>query len=272
MPRKPLLLSILFCLVFTLLFMALVFVKTMFPVLPERWMHAIVGTLAAIATTIIFLRWQKQRWPDIGLQPDSQTLLRFFKGMVLGLLVMGGLAFGVMRIAAVEIVPNPESSVGHFLVSSLYLLPLAYLEELGFRGFPLETLRHKTSPWISIGLTSLLFALYHVAGGWSWSSAFYGPFVWGLIFGVCALQSKGIAMPTGWHYAGNLTTAAISATANPQSIWLMRETSATEASKSSAWITLGPILVLLVIALSWITVYARRVKDGGRLQRSSSPA
>ena len=270
--RKPILQSILFAAVFTLLFMGLAFVKAMFPVLPERWMHAVMGTVAAVVTTVVFLRWQGLRWSDIHLRMDRATPLRFGIGMALGLLVMGSLAFGVMRIAAVELVPNPDSSVGHFLLSSLYLLPLAYLEELAFRGFPLEVLRGRTNTWLALGLTSLLFALYHVASGWSWASAFYGPFIWGLIFGVAALQYKGIAMPTGWHYAGNLATSAIGASANPQSIWLMQETPATEAAKSSIWITLGPVLVLLIIAVAWISVYQRREGDGGRLQRSSSPA
>ncbi len=221
-------------------------------------MHAVCGIAAGLLTTFIFLRWQRMHWADIGLLPDGRTALLFFSGMALGLLVMGTLAFGVLHIAAVDIIPNPQSSIRHFILSSLYLLPLAFLEELGFRGYPLAIHRGRTSPWISIGLTSLLFALYHVAGGWSWSSAFYGPFAWGLIFGVCALQSKGIAMPTGWHYAGNLATAAIAGEANTQSIWLMQETAATASNKQSIWISLGPVLVLLVIALVWISRFSRK--------------
>jgi hypothetical protein len=72
------------------------------------------------------------------------------------------------------------------------------------------------------------------------------------------MQSKGIAMPTGWHYAGNLVTAAIAGEANTQSVWLMQETSATAANRQSIWISLGPVLVLLIIALVWIGHFSRK--------------
>jgi len=71
---------------------------------------------------------------------------------------------------------------------------------------------------LSLVITSVLFALYHVAGGWSMQAAFLGP----AIFGLAAIISRGIAMATGMHYAVNLTTTAFGNSNNNVSIWLLK--------------------------------------------------
>jgi membrane protease YdiL (CAAX protease family) len=105
----------------------------------------------------------------------------------------------------------------------------------------------------------VLFALYHVVNGWTISSSFYGPAVWGLIYGLAAIYSKGIAMPTGIHYAANLTTSSLGEKNTTASIWTVEQpNSATAKYGGFDWATILPSLALLVFAIICIELYIRR--------------
>ena len=53
-------------------------------------------------------------------------------------------------------------------------------------------------------MTSLAFVGYHIIQGWDVQTAFLGPGIWAFVFGLGAVWSKGIALPTGIHVALNL--------------------------------------------------------------------
>jgi hypothetical protein len=97
--------------------------------------------------------------------------------------------------------------------------------------------------------------LYHIANGWTIASSFYGPGVWGLIFGLAAVYSKGIAMPTGIHYALNLTTSAFGDSNNNVSIWLLKNPSPAAPGQTISFILSMAVLVLAVFSIEF---YMRR--------------
>ena len=117
---------------------------------------------------------------------------------------------------------------------------------------------------LSIIITSILFALYHIANGWTVASSFYGPGVWGLVFGLAAIYSKGIAMPTGIHYAANLTTSAFGAANNTVSFWILQVKPGSTTSQNGGidWAAILPALALLVFAIICMELYIRRKKVG----------
>lgn len=255
--------SVLFCVVFTGLFVFFSFAKNLIPHNFERLTYGIIGTLAAFLTTFLFLKFDRKRFSDIGLSFERKTIVKFFTGVALGVIIMGILAASVLYFTHVKIYTNPNSNFLHFLLLTLPLIPLAFMEELGFRAYPLEILKNTVGIRLSIIITSILFGLYHIANGWTIASSFYGPAVWGLLFGLAAIYSKGIAMPTGIHYAANLTTSAFGEANNNVSLWTVKQiNTSTMKSGGVDWETILPALALLVFSIICLELYMRRKSTG----------
>lgn len=252
----------LFCIVFTGLLVVFSIAKGFIPNNFERVSHGIIGTVTALLTTALFLKIDKKTFSDIGLTFERKTILRFFIGVAAGIVIMGLMVMSVLYFSGMTVQVNPNSNGLHFLLSTLPLIILALFEELGFRAYPLEILKDKVGIRLSIIIISILFAVYHIANGWTVAMSFYGPGIWGLFFGIAAIYSKGIAMPTGLHYAANLTTSAFGAPNNPLSIWVV-EASDTSGLKYLGidWTTILPNLVLLILAIICIEMYMRRKND-----------
>ena len=256
---KSIIKAVLFCVVFIGLFVVVSFAKDFIPKDFERVAHGIMGTLVAFFTTMLFLKFDRKQFSDIGLTFERNTVVKFFGGVIVGVVIMGLLATSVMYFTNVGIKVNPRSNLLHFLLSTAPLLPLAFMEELGFRAYPLEILKDKVGIRLSIIITSVLFGLSHFAKGSSIAGSFYGPAVWGLIYGLAAIYSKGIALPTGIHYAANLTTSAFGSAGNTVSIWTIKQSnSPTEKYQGIDWATILPTLALLVFAIICIELYMRQ--------------
>ncbi|MBL0270178.1 MAG: CPBP family intramembrane metalloprotease [Chitinophagaceae bacterium] len=69
---------------------------------------------------------------------------------------------------------------------------------------------------------AILFGAYHLANGWTLQNAFLGAGVWGIIFGLAAYRSGGIALPTGLHYAVNMTTSAFGISSGSYHLWVLK--------------------------------------------------
>ncbi len=256
-PTKPILEATLFCFVFTGLFILFSFAKSFVPAEYERAAHGIVGTLVALLSTYIFLKVDKKSFSDIGLRFENNTLQKFVVGVLLGLVLMGVLTFAAITMGGFRMESNTNSSVLSFLLLTAPLIPLAFMEELGFRAYPLVLLQDKAGARVAILVTSVLFALYHVANGWALQNAFLGAGVWGLIYGAAAVYGKGIALPTGLHYAANLCTSAFGINAEGSNLWILTSAdgSSLETYQSSTLEILLPqisLLVLGIAALEWV--------------------
>ena len=83
-------------------------------------------------------------------------------------------------------------------------------------------------------ITAFAFALYHASMGWSFYIAFTGPFVWSFVFGLAALRSKGIAMPSGIHISVNILQNIIGLHGNKALLLIV---SFPESSQRAAWLT-----------------------------------
>jgi uncharacterized protein len=245
--------------------MAFSLVKGFLPNRFERLAHGIIGTLAAILTTVLFLRLDKKRFSDIGLIVERTTIIKFIAGIIAGVVIMSVLAMGVIYFSNLTVQVNPGTNVWYFFLMTSPLILLAFMEELGFRAYPLQILKDKIGIRTSVIITSLLFALYHIVNGWSIASIFLGPAVWGLVFGLAAIYSRGIAMPTGIHYAANLTTSALGAKNTVVSIWTVNQanTSATKYQRTD-WSMILPALALFIFAILCIELYMRRKTTANR--------
>jgi membrane protease YdiL (CAAX protease family) len=257
--------AVLFCIVFTGLLVVLSFTKLFFSDKFERITHGIAGTIAAVLTTYLFLQFDKKTFTDIGLKFEKTSLKNFLSGILAGIVLMGILSFSVIFFSDFKVETNSNSNMLNFLFLTLPLIPLAFMEEVGFRAYPLVILKDKTGIRNSIIITSILFALYHVANGWTIQNSFLGAGVWGIIYGLAAIYSNGIAMPTGMHYAANLTTAAFGISNDSFNIWVLKQANGTslENYQSSQLTILIPqisVLLLGIICMEW---YLRKKNTPG---------
>ena len=252
--------AILFCAIFTLLLIALSFLKSMAPPQWERWLHGIGGTVAALLTTLLFLKAERKKFADIGFSFQRTTLKNFFTGLAIGIVLMGLLSGLVIVVSGFSIVANPKSSITGFLLLSAPLILMAYMEEVAFRGYPFVLLKEKFSLRQSILISTLLFALYHIANGWSLQTSLFGPGSWGILFAITAIHAKGISMPSGMHYGVNLTTAAFGISDSSFNRWVLKQGNgeSLENYQASPVETLIPQAAMLVFAILAMELYLRK--------------
>ena len=252
--------AVVFCVAFTGLFITFSFSKILIPDRFERFAHGIVGTTAALLTTYLFLRLDKKSFVDIGLKFETTSLKKFFWGLLIGIALMGLLTLSVILFSDFKVEVNTNSNILNFLFWTLPLIPLAFMEEVGFRGYPLTILNEKLGARYSIIITSILFALYHIANGWTIQNSLLGAGVWGIIYGLAAVYSNGISMPTGLHYAANLTTSAFGISNDSFNIWVLKQNNGTtlENYQNSDLTTLLPQISLLAFGVICMEWYVRR--------------
>ncbi|KOY86702.1 hypothetical protein AD998_11590 [bacterium 336/3] len=257
---KYILKATLFCIVFTGIFIFFSFFKSLTPEKFERLAHGTLGTIAAFLTTLLFIKFDEKSFTDIGLTFEKSTLIKFFIGFLLGIGIMGLSVLYVIYFSDFKIDSNTNSNIFNFLFWTLPLIPLAFMEEVGFRAYPLSILKNKIGIRNSIVITSILFALYHIANGWTIQNSFLGAGVWGILYGLVAIYSEGISMPTGLHYAANLTTSAFGISNNSFNIWTLRQKNgdSLENYQSSELMTLIPQLALLIFAIICMEWYLRK--------------
>lgn len=184
----------------------------MFARLPGQWSAVAVGgatSAAMVAVTIIFVRWDRLRLADVGAALSHRSLQRLLAGFGLGLSLVAAQTFLVSAAGHVRWVRSSASGVAPVGLALLAYLLLASREELAFRGYPLRRLEKSLGAWIALIVVALVFALEHIAGGYTWGSALMGPFAGSLLFGMAALATRGLAVPIGLHAAWNFGQWAI---------------------------------------------------------------
>ncbi|MBL0270122.1 MAG: hypothetical protein IPP99_16055 [Chitinophagaceae bacterium] len=145
----------LYCIAFTGIYLLAYFIKAPVYNEYEKLPHAIIGVLVALLLTWLFLKADGKTFRQIGLfWEGSQTLLRFVRGLLIGIVLMGAMTLAVIFFSGFRIVLNPGSTIPGFLWASLSLLPLGFMEEFAFRAYPLETLKAKSGIRITIFLTA----------------------------------------------------------------------------------------------------------------------
>lgn len=148
----------------------------------------------------------------------------FSRGSILRTLL--GLAFAVplcaISLVAIKwLVPGVEFrfvgiGIRPIIVSVFLFLLLAAYEEIGFRGYPLSRLLPSFGIWPTLLMIAPIFALYHIAIGWTPTLAFIGTGVGSLLFGMAAIAAKrGLAFPVGVHAGWNFTTWGLSSGSGP---------------------------------------------------------
>jgi membrane protease YdiL (CAAX protease family) len=155
-----------------------------------------------LALTLLFIRWERGKPIEFGLELTRATWLRFGAGVLFGLLLIAAqtalieLAGGVHWVVASPAPPTLLPILGYLL--------LATREELAFRLYPLRLLAFEFRPWIAQIVVASMFIIEHKLGGATWENAVLGAGIGSLVFGMAALATKGLALPIGIHAAWNI--------------------------------------------------------------------
>lgn len=165
--------------------------------------YGIFGTVGAFLTAALFLRFKNEKFSSIGLVWERLTFFRFIKGMGIGIVLFCFVIGFVMILGGGFFKPVQTINYQELLLGLLPVLPLALMEEIGFRSYPLVKLQRVYGVWTTQIILAFAFAFYHILNGWGIAISFFGPFIWSFVFGLAAIRSKGIAMSTGIHFALN---------------------------------------------------------------------
>ena len=201
---NALVLSLAFITVFILSLVLASFPVMMLPKTRSSLYYGIFGTAGAFLTAGLFLGFKKQRFASIGLVWERLTVLRFIKGVCMGILLFAFVISFIMLLGGGYFKITSTINYEQLLLSLLPVLPLALMEEIGFRSYPVVKLQQAYGAWAVQIILAFAFAFYHILNGWGIAISFFGPFIWSFVFCLAAIRSKGIAMSTGIHFALNI--------------------------------------------------------------------
>lgn len=246
--------SVLFWIIFIALLVAVGMITNIaLPAKWERFSYGILGTLAAFTATWILLKVDKKSFADYGLVFQSYTIIRFLNGFVIGTICFGVMVLLLVLFTTLKM--ERTNTVFSFAASFWYLsiIPLAFMEEIGFRAYPFLKLHKIFGLRITQILVALAFAVYHIVQGWNIQVAFLGPGIWAFVFGLGAVWSKGIALPTGIHVALNFLQQVVGMQGNTeQSFWILKQQENLQVSLIAQTEIMGIVVQVLVLVVAII--------------------
>ncbi|MEM9531644.1 MAG: CPBP family intramembrane glutamic endopeptidase [Pseudomonadota bacterium] len=246
-------------------FFLLVFLGLRFLELPGLGSAAApVAAAIATAATLFFiarlLKTEGGEFRDVGLNVSRRFLPHFVLGTALGIALAAVMIGAMLLLTPLEISPAAGANLGAVLVTSFVVLTLlALLEEVTFRSYPLFRLSQAWGIRGAIYVTSIVFAFYHGL----MIENLIGPGVWGLYFGLMAVMTRSIALPTGFHVGLNWVLAIVGD--KPQYTGSLWELSINEGTGYIGAETLGLAMqiVLLIIGVLMIEWFLARERRGG---------
>ncbi|HEY4031368.1 MAG TPA: CPBP family intramembrane glutamic endopeptidase [Caulobacteraceae bacterium] len=160
----------------------------------------IVGPLYAAA--LAALAYERR-----GPQPaNTETVGALGVGLIIGL-VGFGLAFIMCGLFGAVSPGGATASLDHRLsgmaIGAVIIIFQAYGEELFFRGWLQPVLATRWGPWIGLGASSILFAAAHTLGRPISPVAVANDALAGMVFGLLAFRSGGLAAPFAAHFGWN---------------------------------------------------------------------
>jgi membrane protease YdiL (CAAX protease family) len=162
--------------------------------------------LASVLTFLLvflFTRWEQLRLIEVGIVPGKSTIQRFIAGYVTGLSMALIQALTVFSFGHLQLIPVPNITAQQIILPfSLYFF-VACREELAFRSYSLRSLDYTFSSAFALFFITVIFVLEHVVAGMTWKMAIIGSGLGGVLFGVSALKTRGLALPLGLHSAWN---------------------------------------------------------------------
>ena len=154
------------------------------------------GSVAPVLRWILHWSWQALGWEGLAWRKVARGAAE--AGLVW--LVITGLLLATKRVTW----SAGTTTWRLFSMEMVSLLAGALAEEMVFRGLWLGALAARWPFWVAAGLSSGVFALFHV-GNPAWSlRAALGIFIAGMVLALARDRTDGLAWPTGFHWGWNV--------------------------------------------------------------------
>jgi membrane protease YdiL (CAAX protease family) len=153
----------------------------------------LAGLIGAAATGINPVRLGRRPGMYLGL------------GALIGGLGLAGAAGYASLSGGLAVGSGPDSSVTLLLLGSALVLLQAASEEIYFRGWLQPFLAGNWGTVPAVLVTAIIFAAMHAMGGARTPFSLLNLLLGGLLFGLLAVQGRGIAAPLAAHLAWNWT-------------------------------------------------------------------
>jgi membrane protease YdiL (CAAX protease family) len=167
--------------------------------------HPLLVVAVVVGLTLFLLRRDGRPAAVLGLDPSPRRIWELLTGLAGGVLLMGTIALAIGALLPFPWVRNPGFDPRLAAYSLLWLLCGNAVEELIFRGYGFERLITALGHWRAQLVTALLFAVFHIAQGWSWQVALTGTTIGSLLFGLVFVRWRSVPAAVGVHAAVNWT-------------------------------------------------------------------
>lgn len=165
----------------------------------------LLSTVLTLVMVVVFSKWEKLHLKEIGIAIQKTSFQRLFIGFGIGVLLVVVQATIASTFAEIKFSLSTDISVLSLIPSIILYFIVALREELVFRSFALRSLANSSNPIFALILITIIFILEHIISGMSWKMAVIGSGFGGILFGLAALKTKGLALPIGLHFSWNFT-------------------------------------------------------------------
>lgn len=219
--------------------------------------YGVSGAAIAFLLAWIFIRVERKSLADYHLVWKRDTILKFLKGIAIGVISYLAIVLVLVVFANLAIAANPKAWSTWTLFWYLSIIPLAWMEEVAFRSYTFIKLNNAFGLRATQLIVAVVFGFYHVALGWNIVTAFLGPAIWAFVFGIAAVRSNGIALPTGIHVGLNVTLTILGmGGAGYEPLFIAHQTE----SDANAMVGLSTRIVVLLVGVYLTERYIREKK------------
>jgi uncharacterized protein len=163
------------------------------------------GFGGAIVCLAAWIRWVERRpFASLGFERES-ALFRYVRGFAWG---VGMFSMNIAISAALGYLARTPQSLGPAIIAGALLALLGWLvqgaaEEILFRGWVLPVIGARYRPWVGVLVSSILFAVLHLANPGIGPVAVLNLFLFGVFAALYALHEQSLWGIIGWHAAWN---------------------------------------------------------------------
>ena len=169
---------------------------------------AVIGLL--VAHRVALGRIDRLPWSAAGLGRSAARPGLVAWGFLLGALAIGIPSVILLAMGQLRLEPQPDGGAAAEALRALVMLaPLAFMEELIIRGYPLMVLREAWGPAPAVGITSLVFGLLHVGNPNSSAGAIAMATLAGVMLAAIVVSTNSLYAAAAAHLAWNWVMAAI---------------------------------------------------------------
>lgn len=177
-----------------------------------QFIQCIASTLAVLFCVHFLVRG---KFSSLGLKITRITLPDLLVGFLIALVSIAGVFILEVLLGLVDIDGSQifnQSSISVFfgiLISLITFILVGWSEELVFRGYLVKNLSIRSKPIVGMVLSSLLFALFHLANPHANWFAFLGIFLAGLLLSFAYFRTGQLWLPIGFHIGWNFSEGVL---------------------------------------------------------------